>query len=104
MTRPLPSSEGDAIRVFVPGDRVERAAKAFDATLSYAEKAGDHVWMAMAAYGLTDQAAKAVATGDPSYTASLDVENLRVLTVGCYRCEQALSARLVGRRCPGEPR
>jgi hypothetical protein len=101
--RPTPTPDGDATRVFIPGDRVQRASERFDRELAYAEKAQDHVWMAMAAFSITDRAAKAIATGDPSFTPSLDHETVRVVTIGCYRCEQALDARLVGRRCPGEP-
>ena len=104
MTRPRPEAGGDAIRVFVPGDRVKRAGEQFTRDMEYAEKAKTHVWIVNAAFELTDQAAKAIATGDPDYTPSLDAENLRVITTGCLVCEQALDAKLVGRRCPGEPK
>lgn len=95
---------GDVTRIFVPASRVEAADARFERTLSYAEKAGDHVWVAIASYVLSDATAKGVATGDPTVQPSLDVENLAGVQIGCYRCEQALERRLVGKRCPGDPR
>jgi len=92
---------GDAVRVFVSDDRIKGADERFDRSVSYAVKAQEHLWVAIASYALSDATVKGIATGEP---ASLDVENLAGVQIGCYVCEQALDRRLVGRRCPGEPR
>lgn len=92
------------VRQFLPGDRVQAVRDRFDAKLSYAEKAGDHLWIAIVSYVLGDADAKGIASGDPTVTPTLDNENLADISMGCYRCEQPLERRLVGKRCPGEPR
>jgi len=95
---------GDAIRVFVPYDRIEGAEERFEQKLSYATKAEEHLWVAIASYTLADSTVEGIATDKPGLTPSLDLENLAGVQVGCYVCEQALDRRLIGRRCPGERR
>lgn len=87
----------------VPGDQVARALSRFDQRLTYAEKAEEHVWIAIAHYSLTDEAAKRVMT-DPNEQVILDVENLGGIHMGCFRCEEPLRPRLIGKRCKGEPK
>jgi len=94
---------GDATRIFVPYDRLERADERFEAQISYATKAQEHLWIAIASYVLSDATAKGIAT-DSAETPSLDIENLAGVQIGCFICERALDRRLVGRRCPGEPK
>lgn len=62
---------------------------------------GDHVWVSLAAFRLTEESAKAAMTGTGQV--HLDMENLASLNVGCYVCEQPWSQRLAHRRCTGEP-
>lgn len=93
-----------AVRVFVSDERMKGSRARFERAISYAIKAREHLWIAVASYMLADATAKGLATGEPGLSPSLDVENLAGVEVGCYVCEQALDRRLVGRRCPGEPR
>lgn len=95
---------GNVTRQFVSGDYAQAAQGRFDQKLTHAERAGDHVWVAIASYGLSDDLAKAIVVGDPEAQPILDSENLAGIHFGCYRCERALERRLVGRRCAGEPR
>jgi len=95
---------GDAVRAFVSPERLEGADRRFEAKISYATKAQEHLWIAIASYALSEATVKGIATNEPGLTPSLDLENLAGVQIGCYVCEQALDRRLVGRRCPGEPR
>lgn len=95
--------EGDALHQFVSPERVVKASQRVDREMAYAEKAGTHVWMAMASYFLSDDVARTMATGRGQATPTLDTENLALVVAGCFRCEEPLRAGLVGRRCPGEP-
>lgn len=95
---------GDATRVFVSADRLEGADERFEKSITYATKAHEHLWVAIASYVLADATIKGIATGEPGLTPSLDIENLAGVQIGCFICEQALDRKLVGRRCPGEPR
>lgn len=65
------------------------------------KRPGEHVWMSIAAFRLTDESARAACTGTGQI--HLDMENLASINVGCYVCEQPWSQRLAHRRCTGEP-
>ena len=60
---------------------------------------GEHLWVAVAAFRVSAQSLR----GRVTDTINLDRENLAVIDVGCYVCEQPWSERLSYRRCPGEP-
>lgn len=94
---------GSGVTQQVTSGRAQSAEERFDAEMGYAEKAKTHLWIFIVTHRLTDQRAKEIAAGDASATL-LDVETIGVTGVGCYRCEQPLEARLVGKRCPGEPK
>ena len=62
---------------------------------------GGHVWTAMAVFRLADDDAPKAAAG---VRVDLDHENLAMLQVGCFACEELWSERLRYRRCKGEPK
>lgn len=97
MTEPL------GMKQDVPSDRVEKAMVKFLKDLDYAEKSQTHLWTAIAHYSLSDEAAKRI-VNDPSEQVILDTENLGGVNIGCFVCEEPLDARLVGKRCQGEPK
>ena len=84
-----------------PG-RINRSNATFQQALDYAEKAQTHVWIATAAHLVSDAQAKRLANGSDE-PVIMDLENLAVMGIGCYRCEEPLNPRLVDRRCPGDP-
>ncbi len=83
-------------------DRINRSSTAFDRELEYAEKAGTHLWIAVAGHRLSDAQAKRVANGSDE-PVIMDLENLAIMGISCYRCEEPLNRRLIDRRCPGDP-
>jgi len=85
-------------------DRAERAAAAFGKEVEYAEKAETHVWIVTVAHRITDDRARAAVTGTGDGPILLDAESVSVSGIGCYRCEQELTQRLIGKRCKGDPR
>jgi hypothetical protein len=64
--------------------------------------AGAHVWVAVVMYRLSTESAEAAMTATAQV--HLDMENLALINVGCYLCEQPWSAQTARRRCSGEPR
>jgi hypothetical protein len=60
----------------------------------------EHVWIATVAYRLSPETCRAAENGDQL---NLDKENLAVIEVGCFVCEQPWSTRLSYRKCTGEP-
>lgn len=90
--------------------RVEDMHARYDRELDYRLKSRTHLWAVMSMYQLTDaevrRMVEAERTGVLSAAAAPRSQPDRVLsvTVGCYICEQPLSAQVIDRRCPGEPR
>lgn len=76
----------------------------FEANRSYALKSETHFWQAIVSYQLSDETAKAIASEDASIQPIFDLETLSTLSFGCLICEQAIDRKLVGKRCPGEPK
>lgn len=107
MTDPRPPREGvvvsGGVRQHVSPERVETIQVRFDRELGYAEKAQTHIWSVMTIHQLSDQMALAMTTEGAEAEPLLDLETLRSIQVGCYRCEEPLNRRLVGKRCQGEP-
>lgn len=63
---------------------------------------GEHVWVSLAAFRLTEESAKAAMVGGGQV--HLDMENLASINVGCFVCEEPWTQRTAHRRCKGEPR
>lgn len=91
---------GDGTIQHLTQDRVERATARFDEELAYAAKAEEHVWVAMTCHRLSADAARTLAEGTAG-PAMLDAESIVSAGMGCYRCEQPLERRLIGKRCRG---
>jgi hypothetical protein len=87
----------------VTGDRQQAAARRFEGLEEYAEKAEAHLWIVNVTHTITDDLARRIAR-EPGTEPLLDAESVAFVTVGCYRCEEPLAARLLDRRCKGEPR
>lgn len=64
---------------------------------------GEHRWIATAGFHVTEEAVRRAHTGDPADFTYLDHENLFVLGLACYDCEQPLGVIQPGSRCPGDP-
>jgi hypothetical protein len=62
-------------------------------------KEGEHVWIAAAAFRLSEDNLK-----DSTGRIHMDRENLATIAVGCFICEQQFQQRLFFRKCPGEPK
>ena len=60
---------------------------------------GEHVWIAAAAFRLSEDSLK-----DSTGRIHMDKENLASIAVGCLICEQQFEQRLFFRKCPGEPK
>lgn len=84
------------------GDRVGRANDAFQRHIDYAVKSQTHLWIAVAAHRISDGLAKRVARGSDEPVV-MDLENLAVMGISCYICEEPLNPRILDRRCPGDP-
>jgi hypothetical protein len=59
----------------------------------------EHVWIAMACFRVSAESLRGVAADQ----VNLDRENLAIIEVGCYVCEQGWSESLSYEKCPGEP-
>lgn len=90
---------GLGVTQHVSGDRMRTVGEQFDADLSYAEKAEEHVWIIAVAHKISAEAALAMVEGGEPMM--LDAESVRVTGVGCYRCEKPFDRRLIGKRCRG---
>ena len=67
----------------------------FAAAVAHAQKAGEHLWIAVLPFYVADPDAE---------TLNFDSENLAdTPTIGCYICEQPYEHRQRHRRCPGDP-
>ena len=86
----------------MPEDRVARAQVAFEKRVAQAAKFNRHVWITTVAHSMTDKQARAVLDGTAG-DQLLDVETVAVTGIGCYRCEQALTAELIDAPCDGDP-
>jgi hypothetical protein len=84
-----------------PG-RLGRANDSFQKDIDYALASQSHLWIAMAAHRITPALAKRIAEGSTEPVV-MDLENLAVMGVSCYVCEEPLNRKLVDRRCPGDP-
>lgn len=60
---------------------------------------GEHVWVAMAVFRVSAEGLRGTAVDQ----VHLDRENLAMINVGCYVCEQPWQERISYRDCPGEP-
>jgi hypothetical protein len=69
-----------------------------ESRLSYAEKAEEHVWTAIVVHLLSDDSARDALAGR---SVLFDMESAIGVEFGCYRCEEALEPRLIGKRCRG---
>jgi hypothetical protein len=92
----------DGTTRLVSGADANRAADRLDERVRLAESRGEHVWIVAAAYNVSEDAARAVLAGQTDGPLLLDAENLASLSVGCYRCEEPATLRLMARRCRGE--
>lgn len=72
----------------------------FMAELNYAAKAHTHLWVATAAYVLTEDTLRDMETESPN----LDTENLRQVGIGCFICERPYDKRELKRKCNGQPK
>lgn len=99
----LVAIEGTGVQQFVAGERLARASAAFDRDVEYATKSGSHLWIVALAHRLSTDQARLMTEGR-SDAVPLDAESLVVSGTGCYICETPLSARLLNRRCKGEPK
>lgn len=81
-----------------PGEAEEATAR-HQVDIEYAQKAGDHYWVAVASYAIADPTTLA----DPAGNVNLDREHLLGLALGCYICEAPYDPRLLRRRCKGTP-
>jgi len=81
--------------------QIAAAHRALDEQMERAERLGEHVWMVAVAYRITEDTARALATGQP-ITPMLDAENMMSLAPGCFRCEEELSPQILYRRCRGD--
>lgn len=63
------------------------------------ERVGAHVWIAMACYRVSAEALR----GSAADQVHLDRENLAIIEVGCYVCEEPWSEQISYRGCPGHP-
>ena len=88
--------------MFVPGDRLRRSQRRFGERLADARREGQHIWVAIAYYSLSEETARGVAAQDPSMQPTLDTENLSGIALACFRCEEPLHPDIVGRPCPGD--
>lgn len=69
-----------------------QGANRFEEALRLAELSGDHLWVAIATYLIKD----------PTQTLFLDSESMAGPPgIGCFRCEEEFTERLVTRRCKG---
>ena len=64
-------------------------------------KNGEHVWMAIV--GFVNSAENMRKAHGGKETVHLDMENIAIMTVGCFICEEPYSERLSYRKCAGEP-
>lgn len=94
---------GTGVQQFVAGERLARASAAFDREVEYAKKSESHLWIVALAHRLSTAQARLMVEGR-SEDVPLDAESLVVSGTGCYICETPLSARLLNRRCKGEPK
>lgn len=92
----------DGTTQVVGPERLGRLSEALDARMAAAARNGEHVFAVMAAYSISDDTARRLAHGQTDGVL-LDAENLLSLAPGCFRCEEALTPRLLHRRCRGEP-
>lgn len=95
-----PGSDGTVFAV--EGPDVEKIADRFQERVDALAGTGVHVWIANAAYGVSEERAQRVLAGDPEPLV-LDRENLVVLAIGCYACEEPLTRRTAARRCRPVP-
>lgn len=85
--------------------RVAGMQARFDERLALADRVEEHVWTVFTVHLITDKTAALFAgEEDPTVTPILDSESLASIQIGCYRCEQPLDPRLIGRRCRGVKR
>lgn len=64
-------------------------------------KNGDHVWTTVVAFVTSaENMRKAHGSGELVH---LDMENIAMVTSGCFICEEPYSERLSYRKCTGEP-
>jgi hypothetical protein len=81
-----------AIRVALPDQQV------LDKRLAAADRPGEHIWIVVASWRITEPASMA-RSGD---AVNLDAENLLSLAgPGCFKCEKPYSSSLAKRRCLG---
>lgn len=92
---------GTGVQQRVTGERIQAASLRFEGVLARARQEDAHVWIAVVGHHLSDELAVRLAR-IPSTEPDLDAESIITASVGCYRCEQELSARIVVRPCPGD--
>lgn len=84
---------GEQFVAHVGFDRLDRSA-----AMNQAQ--GEHLWVLLTCYGLTDEEA---AHADEGVQVILDSDHLlSVSPIGCYTCEE-LYEDAVGTKCSGEP-
>lgn len=63
---------------------------------------GDHVWSSFVVHVLSDRTVAAVLAERTNVI--MDGENVAMIMIGCYVCEEPLTKRAFHRRCTGEQR
>lgn len=108
MTRPAPPTDDpDLARNWA---RVQEMHERYDREVGYALKSQSHLWGVMSLYQLDEAEVLRMVAADKagelrrSAVPESDPDRLLSVTVGCFICEQPLDARLLSRRCPGEPK
>jgi hypothetical protein len=90
---------GSGIQQWAGRETSERLQARFDQAYEYATKSNTHLWIATAAYFVSDDALTRM--DEPL---NLDLENLAMFPgIGCYVCEEPFTQRLRHRKCKGEP-
>ena len=63
---------------------------------------GEHLWISVLSFRMSDQMARAMAEGQDAGQLILDHESILTPPApGCYKCEQPFSKRLYYRKCTG---
>lgn len=104
MTEPQWGLRDSGVKQRLDPEQLTKIDQRIEKDLEYAYKSQTHFWQAIVTHKLSDTAAKAIATNDINYQPNFDLESLSSLSFGCLICEQALDRKLVGKRCPGEPK
>lgn len=80
---------------------LQRANVQFSRDIEYAQRSQSHLWTAMVTYKVSQSSAEKIVKGEGE--PMFDYENLVMLNLGCFICEEPMDQKIMHRRCPGEP-